>query len=297
MRSLLALLIVAAGAHAQSLSPSLLNSTGVWPYQSFKSVDFHPPNMTISKSQRTAPGYLFFGEYPIGGSGVAEIAPLIMSDENELVWQGAPGYTSNLNVQTLDNEKVLTYWNGTFLNAGYGYGAVSVLDSTYTEKYHITLTDQNIVSADGSTYPSYCDLHESYVTNKGTILVTAYNVTQADLSSAGGPTDGWILVSNFYEIDIQTNDVLFHWSSLDHLSKIPLNQSNSPLNTTCGNLTAGTAQSCPWDYFHINSIEPFDDGYLISSRPYFSAYALSANGSVDWQLQVSQTPIKKSPRP
>jgi hypothetical protein len=116
------------------------------------------------------------------------------------------------------------------------------------------------------------------------MLVTAINVTKFDLTSIGGPEDGWIADSLFYEIDVKTNEVLFRWSSLAHLDEIPLEDVVQfyPLDDL------GTNQTYPYGYFHINAVDKFQDGsYLISSRFYCSIFKISANGSVEWTLQVS----------
>lgn len=49
----------------------------------------------------------------------------------------------------------------------------------------------------------------------------------------------------------------------------------------------GHNSSAPYGYFHINSVEKFNDGsYLISSRYYCSLFKITKDGSVDWTLQV-----------
>jgi hypothetical protein len=112
--------------------------------------------------------------------------------------------------------------------------------------------------------------------------VTANNVTQADLSSVGGPTDGWIVNPFVYEIDIATNNVLFEWNVLEHLDELPFTFSLYPLGSEG---FTGTRQDLAWGYFHINSVSLFQDGYIISSRYLCSAIAIAADGCVKWVLQ------------
>lgn len=79
--------------------------------------------------------------------------------------------------------------------------------------------------------------HQAYVTDRGSLIVSAYNATPADLASVGGPTDGWVLDSMFYEIDIKTQEILFSWSALN---------AGIPVNAT--KLTAeGSSQESPLD--------------------------------------------------
>jgi hypothetical protein len=140
---------------------------------------------------------------------------MIMTDEGELVWYvetAAP--QTNLFAQQLDGKPVLTRWHGKGSKNGHGYGSVIILDD-------------------------YADLHESFITDLGTILVTAVNTTQADLTSVGGLVDGWILDNWIFEIDIKTNEIVFSWSALE--AGIPLNLSKvSIASNVMGN---GTARS------------------------------------------------------
>jgi hypothetical protein len=130
---------------------------------------------------------------------------------------------------------------------------------------------------------SNVDLHEIYITERNTVLVTANNVTQADLRSVGGPSNGWVVDSLVYEIDIETNNILFRWRALDHLAEIPFTASVYPLGSEGFN---GMKQSSAWGYFHINAVKPYDGGYIISSRFLCSAIALDSKGNVRWRLQV-----------
>jgi hypothetical protein len=97
----------------------------------------------------------------------------------------------------------------------------------------------------------------------------------------GGPSNGWVVEGLVYEIDIATNEVRFRWGSLDHLADIPFSASLYTLGTEG---FTGANQSLAWGYFHINSVEPYDGGYIISSRFLCSAIATDALGNVKWRL-------------
>jgi hypothetical protein len=248
-----------------------------WPSQSYKSVPFVIPTFNVTKSGKPlAPGYLFLtttdAPYP---------ASIIITDEGELVWASTSGDFTNLNVQTLDSKPVLTYWNGTGSpdpqEAGHGFGRVHFLDSSYTAQY--TICPDLDLSADGATKAEcQADLHESYVTERGSLLVTAYNVTQADLTSINGPADGWIYDCLVFEIDIKTQKILFSWSAIK--SGIPITDSKQPLGTS------GT-QTSPFDFFHINSIQSVGSNYLVNSRHTFTTYLLDSKGDIEWRFEVS----------
>ncbi|KAI1799051.1 ASST-domain-containing protein [Daldinia bambusicola] len=149
----------------------------------------------------------------------------------------------------------------------------------------VTVNDGNFLTLpelDSSQLTSYLDMHESQITAQDTILVTLYNITKCDLSSVGGPQDAWVADSLFYELDIKTNEILFKWSALDHVDQIPI----SDVQQFYPVANFGKNQSVPYGYFHINSVDQFEDGsYLVSSRYYCSIFKISKNGTVEWTLQ------------
>ena len=69
------------------LSLNIVTTAGVG-VQTYRTEKFTPPDLTITKNGATEPGYLFFG--PTGHQATAP-APLIMTDTNELIWQGPDG--------------------------------------------------------------------------------------------------------------------------------------------------------------------------------------------------------------
>lgn len=251
---------VLAGLHATSC----VAANDSWPWQTYKSSPFEPPNLKISKSGPTAPGYLFFDQ----SWDVHQYSVFMMSDDNQLIWQSPYGDLKDFRVQMLDGKPVLTYFNGIGVPEpfGWGYGIIQILDQSYQSIYNVSVIHDNytaVGTVDSSSFVSWLDIHESTMTSDSTMLLTGYNVTQADLSSVGGPKDGWIADSLFYEIDVKTNEILFRWSAKDHVDQIPLKdvQPFYPIHDW------GHNKSAPYGYFHINSVENFQDGsFLISSR-------------------------------
>ena len=253
-----------------------------WPANQFVTEpSIKAPQLHVQAGAQQAPGYIFLGPR---NDGANASAPLIYDQMGNLVYQGTQGTVANFGVQMYNNAPVITYWEGTMLDRGFGYGSVHVLDNTYKEIATVTLpSDLNFVSPDGNSYPSYIDLHESQFTPSNTVLVTAYNSTQTDLTSVGGSSDGWILDTLFYEIDIASNKILNSWSALDNIDQIGgFASAHQQLEGT------GGSQALPWDAFHLNSVAPTNNGYIISIRHFFSAYLLDKNGTVSWRLDVSQ---------
>ncbi|KAJ5168836.1 uncharacterized protein N7482_004430 [Penicillium canariense] len=250
-------------------------SAAAWPYSTYSSMDFQPPQLQVNRTGTTEPGYIFLG--PRGGVQPAGQAALIYDDEGNLVYEGPDEVTANFRVQQLNGEDVITFWAGEMSDLGYGYGAVHILDNSYKEIHTVTLTGA-FVTPDSSSKDSYIDLHESYITPDNTLLVTAYNLTQHDLTSLGGNSSEWMLDSHFYEIDIATNQILYSWSALDHEDQIPLTSSHQKLGGDVG------SQEKPYDAYHINAIATTNNGYLVSLRHMWSGYYLFPNGTIAWQI-------------
>ncbi len=275
----LCMLQLLAGSRAQQ------PSVPPWPVLSYKSApSLTPLSLQVNKTGETAPGYLFIN--PSGFGHINSTAPVIFTDDNELVWFGPRGQAFNFGPYQYQGKPVLAYWNGSVFPepVGRGSGSIVLLDSSYTTIATVTLPG-NFQSLNSSQhFPSNIDLHEINITPQNTVLITANNVTQHDLSSIGGPVSGWTVDSLVYEIDIATNKILFEWHALDHLDKLPFTASKLPLGDSGYN---GTTQATAYNYFHINAVSQLNgqEGYIISSRYLCSEIAVSkSNGNVEWVL-------------
>ncbi|KUJ15115.1 uncharacterized protein LY89DRAFT_750346 [Mollisia scopiformis] len=246
---------------------------------SFETEPFAPPvfNVTELSGLPLASGLVFLTPLNLtAGSAV------IMTGSGDLVWSSeASGSYTNFLTTSLYGQPVLTFWNGTGnanpLISGHGYGKVQILDNTYTELYSIC-PDLNLNFPPAAIrYECQADIHESVVTDRGTLIVTAYNYTQADLTSINGTADGWIYDGLVFEIDIPTQEILFSWSAIEH---VPVNATKLPL--------AGAGSSAdPFDYFHINSIQPVGDGFLVNSRHTWTTYKIDSKGQIEWEFEGS----------
>jgi hypothetical protein len=107
---------------------------------------------------------------------------------------------------------------------------------------------------------------------------------QANLTSVGGPSEGptfdWII----QEIDIATGKVIWEWHSLGH---VPISSSY-----------LSYANSVPYDYFHMNSIQQLPDGnILVSSRNTWAVYLINKKtGKIIWRLGGKHSSFKMGPR-
>ncbi|KAK1084170.1 hypothetical protein LTR33_002815 [Friedmanniomyces endolithicus] len=275
--------VLLATAASASIVPANSTNNITWPYQTFKTVNFTPPYLQISHhtAEPTDNAYLFFAP---DGPKAKETAPLIMDMHGELIWNGPTTHAFAFGTQIYDDEPVLVWWNGTLYPEpiGRGNGVVHMLNHRYETIRTTTLAGDFLEQVPGASFPSNIDVHEVFITKNGSMLVTANNVTQADLTSVGGSKNGWVVAALIYEIDTATNQILFSWNSLDHLEQLPFTDSLYPIGSEG---YTGATQSQAWGYFHINSVAPLESGYILSSRFLCTALALSPNGSVLWRLQ------------
>lgn len=177
-----------------------------------------------------------------------------------------------------NGKDTVTFWSGisaASANSGHGYGNVTFLDTSYNN--FMTVCPQlGLVTPENTEYLCEADFHEAYITDRNTILVSAYNATQTDLTSVGGPKDGWVFDSLFFEIEPESGNVFFRWSALEYIS---VNDTKEPL------AAAGRNQSLPFDCFHINSVVNFGNEWLVNLWNTWSTYMLTAEGDVIWRIQ------------
>ncbi|KAL4919850.1 ASST-domain-containing protein [Aspergillus aurantiobrunneus] len=243
------------------LPPLLLLPTTILATQPFHTTPLTAPSLNISKPVPTAPG-LF-----ISPSSESSSFPAIYSDTGDLLWHGPQGKIYAYQPQSLKGEPVLTF---------------CILNASYHEIHRVTLPrtpSDPFVTATDKSFPSYIDIHESAITEDGTILVTAVNVTQADLSPVGGDRRGWVQDGLVYEIDIETNKVLFRWSAVEHGKELTLGYVEYPLDGKGGD------RSTPYEYPHLNSVAKY----------MCSAFLLDKNGDIVWLLHEEHSACPPTP--
>jgi Arylsulfotransferase (ASST) len=200
----------------------------------------------------------------------------ILDPSGRLIWfDPVPsGQTAaNLQVQPYRGQPVLTWWQG-YTVAGVGIGEDVIYDSSYRPMATV-----------GGANGLKPDLHDFQITPRGSALITAFFPVWWDLS---GGRRGVVFDSVVQEIDIPTGLVLFQWDSLDH---VPLADSYQPAPGG----PAGPDNA--YDYFHINSIQPDDDGnLLISARNTWAVYKLGhRTGAVLWTLGGKHSDFRMGP--
>ncbi|RHZ51807.1 arylsulfotransferase family protein [Aspergillus thermomutatus] len=125
-----------------------------------------------------------------------------------------------------------------------------------------------------------------------TALITIYQPRPYNLEAydVEPGNSSWVIDGVFQEVDIKTGEVLFEWSSLDH---VPLSATYTPLRLD-GLVGDGLSNASAWDYFHINSVDKNPEGnYLVSSRHTSCIYKISGmDGSIIWRLGGTQSTIQ-----
>ena len=236
-----------AGAEARLMAAITTSTAEVNHY--FSRPDLHPPRITAVRAASS---------FTVGGSGgrFLLITPnrspgaaaggqsglMILDGDARMRWflptENAP---FDLQCQFYKGKQVFTWWQGVVTN-GTGSGEAILADLSFNQIARLTEV--------GGLTP---DLHELMLTPEGTALMTSYHTEAANLSSVGGPTNGYVLASAAMEVDVATGKLLWSWESLDHV----------PISATYQKFSGGT-QKQPFDYFHINSIAVAPDGDLLS---------------------------------
>jgi hypothetical protein len=240
-------------------------------YQTFATLPgAQPPTLTVTTPD-SDPGA---GDIlTTNGPSPGQYGPLIYTPQGRLVWfDHLPDSNTaeDLNVQSYEGHRDLTFWQGKVLDLGFGQGEDVVLNDRYQAVAHIH-------GANGL----HADLHEFQLAGNGVAYITAYNPILCNLTSAGGRADGAIVDPAIQEIDTRTGLVRWEWHSLDHVA---VSESE----------TAPPESRNPWEWFHLNSIDPQTDGDLfISARSTWAGYQIrSGSGTIAWRLGGTNSSFK-----
>ena len=238
--------------------------------------DLEPPRVTVTtNSGAQAPGEVFLAPY----AGPGQYGPMILDNAGGLIWfkpvpKGARA--ADLRVQEYEGRPVLTWWQDPLIAYGRRDAGVVITNSSYGAI--------KIVRAGNGYQP---DLHAFGITPEGTALITVYDAIRCNLSAHRGPANGAVADTLLQELDLKTGLVRFEWHSLDHVA---LADSYMPVGR-------GGTRTSPWDFFHINSIDPEQNGnLLVDSRNTWAAYEIDKrSGQIVWRLGGKQSSFKMGP--
>jgi len=256
-----AALVALGGCEPTPSAQATASSSPAGQAWSFRSrPDLHPPVIQVTaKSPDMTPGYVFVApKNGPGEAGPGQDGCMIFDNDGQPVWlrllKNEDMDVMSFKVQEYKGEPVLTWWVG--YHTGYGQGEYVVLDRSYKEISRISAGN----GLEG-------DHHEFLITPQDTALITIYHKVMRDLSSVGGPADATVMDGIVQELDIETGEVLFEWHSLDHVS-------------------VQETYTKPYDYFHVNSVDVFDEDHLlVSARNTCAVYKIDRKtGEVVWRL-------------
>ena len=228
--------------------------------------------VTTAPKPGASPGYLFLAPY----QGAGTPGPMIVDQQGQLVWfqpLPPPQIAAHFGVQQYQGKPVLTWWQGKVLSAGFGQGEDVIYDSSYRPLATIRA---------GNGYQA--DLHEIRLTPQGTAWIDAFDPIRMNLSSVHGSGDGVLTDSVIQEIDVRTGLVMWEWHALDH---IPLGDSYAP----------PPHSSSPWDYIHINSVDPgASSDVLLSARNTWALYDVDLHsGGFRWRIGGTRSSFRLGP--
>ncbi|WP_181043273.1 arylsulfotransferase family protein [Actinokineospora auranticolor] len=209
--------------------------------------DLVPPAIQVTTaSAPTSPGLILLTPKATTNE---QLGPLLVDDTGSPVWFASRGdklrLVMNAQAQTYRGKPVMTWWEGAFIELGWGMGSVTIADQNYRKIAEVG-TDRSV------------DLHAIKITPQNTIIVVTYRTT----TPVPGQVNVRPIVENVVrEIDIATGKVLMTWNSLEH---IPVGESYLRSNE----VTA-------WDYLHINAADLDAAGNIvISGRNTHTVYTL-----------------------
>jgi hypothetical protein len=233
-----------------------------------------PSTVTVTTPARPGATRGDFFLAPYQGEGAP--GPMIVDQEGNLVWfhplpEGVQA--ANFGVQDYRGKPALVWWQGRIIQAGFGEGEDVIYDSSYRHLSSVRA---------GNGYQA--DLHEIRLTRGGTAWIDAFDPVEADLSAAHGPTRAVLLDSVVQEIDLRTGLVMWEWHALGH---IPITESEVPV----------AEGGSPWDYAHVNSIDPGSAGdVLLSARSSSALYDVDIHsGAVRWRLGGKRSSFRLGP--
>lgn len=270
---------------------SIIDSPQVWSFVS--EPHLHPMKISVNKfDPGTSSGFIFLSPYAFSENATYGQTGSVIFDNFGTPFWFRPLPTPNLmntdfRVQQLFGKPVLTFWQGTlatpptYTNAPGGSSEPGSCYYILDDRYRVI---RNVSAREGFT----SDIHEFLLTPYNTALFLSTKAVPMDLTPYGGPADGYVQDFAIQEIDLKTNQLVFFWDALEHLS---LTDSFEPASsaTSSGNI---------WDAFHLNAISLTDDvnDIIFSSRNFWTIFRINKpTGNIVWRLGGKQSSFVLEP--
>jgi hypothetical protein len=263
----------------------IIDSAQVWSFVS--APNLHPMKVTINQfDPGTTSGLIFLAPYGFSDSPTyGQQGTLILDNMGTPIWF-LPSTSPNImntdfRKQTLFGKPVLTYWQGSlatppaYTNAPGGSSEPGSCFYIRDNTYQII---QMVSARNGFT----SDIHEFLITPHNTALFLSTKKVPMDLTSYGGPKNGFIQDFAIQEVDLKTNELIFFWDALKH---IPLTDSFEPAASA---IESGNV----WDVFHLNALglTDLDTDIVLSGRNTWTIYRIhKPTGQIVWRLGGKQS--------
>ncbi len=263
----------------------IIDSPSVWSFVS--APHLHPMKVVVNVfNPGVSSGFIFVAPYGFSSDAMyGQPGTLILDNEGNPVYfrpLSSPNLmNTDFRVQNYKGKPVLTFWQGTFATPP-AYTNLPAASSEPGSCYYILDNHYEIVQTVAAQKGYTSDIHEFLITPANTALLLATKSILRDLTPYGGPQNGYVNDFAVQEIDLETNELLFFWSALDH---IPLSDSFEPASSS-------TSSSNVWDAYHLNSVGLTDDKneILVSARNTWTIYRINKpTGKIVWQLGGKQS--------
>lgn len=240
----------------------------------FTRPDLRPPTLTVTNlsvaSATDTPRFILLSprvdDPHAPGQGL-----MIVDRRGRMVWfqPTTSGSDFTFSIQNYRGQPSLTWWEGVVQSA-HGYGVSIIGDASYRQL--VTIKAGNHLQT---------DLHDLFLTSRGTAYITAYETRNMNLTSVGGPQSQRTFVGHVQEIDLKTGRMLWDW---DCTKFIPVAESYELVSHHGG----------AFDYIHVNSVAELDDGnLLISGRNTWALYKVDRKtGQIIWRLGGKKSDFK-----
>jgi hypothetical protein len=240
----------------------------------FTRPDLRPPTVTVTNlsadSATASPRFILLSprvdDPKAPGQGL-----MLLDRRGRMVWfqPTTAGSDFNFSIQEYNGAPSVTWWQGSVQSA-HGYGVSVISDGSYKQLVTIRAGDH-----------LQADLHDLYLTSRGTAYITAYETRNMDLTTAGGPKSQRTFVGHVQEIDLKTGKMLWDW---DCSKYIPVAESYELVSHHGG----------AFDYIHLNAVSETPDGnLLVCGRNTWALYKVNRKtGEIMWRLGGKKSDFK-----
>lgn len=259
-----------------------LGAHGLAPWVQYESFDARTPRLEFPRWDARCsqdPVFLGWRGHDVGG----EPGAVILDAAGGLVWRqtGSAVDQNDVRPQAYRGETFLTFQ----MDGPAGdrlQGAWYMMDGSYAVRHRVR----------PHGFP-HADMHEFHITADDTALLITTVPVPYDLRPVGGPEHGWVEDCYFQEVDVETGELLFQWSSAAHFAPEGATmeaQNNCVVDPGARFAGCGDAEGSAFDYFHLNSVEKDSLGnYLVSARNIWAiVYVEGGTGDVLWTLGAGQ---------